>query len=35
MVFPADQTDSSESLPPQINVVLNWHEELKARVPVN
>ena len=35
MVFPADQTDSSESLPPQINVVLNWDEELKARVPVN
>ena len=27
--------DAGEALPPQINVVLNWFEELKARVPVN
>ena len=34
MVFPADQAESSESTRPQINIVLNWFEELKARVPV-
>ncbi len=35
MVFPADQTEGGESSRPQINIVLNWFEELKARVPVN
>ena len=34
MVFPADQPDSGEPARPQINVVLNWFEELKERVPV-
>ena len=34
MVFPADQADSSEPARPQINIVLNWFEELKERVPV-
>ena len=34
MVFPADQSDSSEPARQQINVVLNWFEELKERVPV-
>ena len=34
MVFPADQTQDGESSPSHINVVLNWFEELKARVPV-
>ncbi len=34
MVFPADQSDSGEPARPQINIVLNWFEELKERVPV-
>ncbi len=34
MVFPAGQPDTGEPRRPQINVVLNWFEELKARVPV-
>ena len=34
MVFPADQTEDGASSPSHINVVLNWTEELKARVPV-
>jgi Tol biopolymer transport system component len=34
MVFPADRVDSGEPARPQINIVLNWFEELKARVPV-
>jgi len=34
MVFPADQTDSAETPDEQINIVLNWFEELKDRVPV-
>jgi len=35
MVFPADQADSvAESADEQINIVLNWFEELKERVPV-
>jgi hypothetical protein len=33
MVFPADQTESGV-LGPQINIVLNWFEELKEQVPV-
>ncbi len=33
MVFPADEVDDGPSRP-QINVVLNWFEELKERVPV-
>ena len=33
LLVPADQTDS-EPYQPQINVVLNWIEELKERVPV-
>ena len=34
MVFPADQADSGEPSCPRINIVLNWFEELKERVPV-
>ena len=34
MVFPADQPDSGDTSRPQINIVLNWFEELKERVPV-
>ncbi len=34
MVFPADQTDGEEPPRLQINIVLNWFEELKERVPV-
>ncbi len=35
MVFPADQADSVAETPDeQINIVLNWFEELKERVPV-
>ncbi len=35
MVFPADQADSvTETANEQINIVLNWFEELKERVPV-
>ena len=35
MVFPAGRIEGGESSRPQITVVLNWFEELKARVPVN
>ena len=35
MVFPADQTEGGESSRPQINIVLNWFEELKQHVPVD
>ncbi len=34
MVFPADRPDTGEASRPQINIVQNWFEELKARVPV-
>ena len=34
MLFPADQPDPGEPALPQINIVLNWFEELKERVPV-
>ena len=34
MVFPADRPESGEPARPQINIVLNWFEELKERVPV-
>ena len=34
MVFPADRVDAGESAQPRINIVLNWFEELKERVPV-
>ena len=35
MVFPADQTERGEAAPPpQINMVLNWFQELTERVPV-
>ncbi len=35
MVFPADQADSVAETPDeQINIVQNWFEELKERVPV-
>jgi Tol biopolymer transport system component len=34
MVFPGNQITSSETPRPQIDVVLNWLEELKQRVPV-
>ena len=32
MVFPSNFTESGER--PQINIVLNWFEELRERVPV-
>ena len=35
MVFPADRPDGGEPVRPQINIVLNWFEELKERVPTN
>ena len=34
MVFPADPREASEPDSPEIIVVQNWFEELKARVPV-
>jgi eukaryotic-like serine/threonine-protein kinase len=34
MVFPVDETESGEPARPQINVVQNWFEELRERVPV-
>ena len=35
VIVPADETETTESAPPQqINVILNWIEELKERVPV-
>jgi hypothetical protein len=34
MVFPVDWPDTGEPARPQINIVLNWFEELKERVPV-
>ena len=34
MVFPEGRDESDERVRPQINVVLNWIEELKERVPV-
>ena len=35
MVFPADQANSgTETAAERINIVLNWFEELKERVPV-
>ena len=34
MVFPADRRESKPRPRQNIQVVLNWHEELKARVPV-
>ena len=34
MVYSAAGTDALESATPQINIVLNWFEELKERVPV-
>ena len=34
MVFPADEGEVGDSARPQINIVLNWFEELKQRVSV-
>ena len=34
MVFPADQAEAGETTLPQINIITNWFEELKERVPV-
>jgi len=34
MVFPADLDNLEEAARPQINIVQNWFEELKERVPV-
>ena len=34
MVFPADQAEPGEAASPQINVILNWFQELTERVPV-
>ena len=34
MMIPADRPDSGGPARPQINIVLNWFEELKERVPV-
>jgi hypothetical protein len=31
--IPAGQTETGASIAPQIQVVLNWFEELKQRVP--
>ena len=35
VMYPKSQTDSKGSAPEQINVSLNWFEELKQRVPVH
>ena len=35
MVFPADRTEAGDVSPPQINMILNWFQELTERVPVN
>ena len=35
MVFLADQTEPGEASLPQINMVLNWFQELTERVPIN
>ena len=35
MVFPADRTEPGEASPPQINMILNWFQELTERVPVD
>ena len=35
MIFPADRPDGGEPVRPQINIVLNWFEELKRLVPTN
>jgi hypothetical protein len=32
-MFPKSQPDADKPAAPQINVVLNWFEELKQRVP--
>jgi hypothetical protein len=32
-LIPAGQTESGTIMGPQIQVVLNWHEELKRLVP--
>ena len=34
MLFPADRAESGEPTRPRINIVLNWFEELKERVPL-
>ena len=34
MVFPADQADPGATTTQQINVFLNWHQELLERVPI-
>ena len=34
LLFANDREDS-DTPPPQLNVVLNWHQELLERVPVN
>ena len=34
MIFPPDQTALADPTRPQINIVLNWFEELKQRVPI-
>ena len=33
VVMPASPAEANQQLTPQINVVLNWTEELKQRVP--
>jgi serine/threonine-protein kinase len=35
VIIPSTPVDSSESTRPQINIVLNWFEELKRMVPTN
>ena len=34
VMLPASTTDPGKAAPPQINITLNWFEELKQRVPV-
>jgi hypothetical protein len=34
VVLPENQPDSAAPARPEINIVLNWFEELKERVPV-
>jgi Tol biopolymer transport system component len=34
MIYPAEAATRATPLPPHIDVVLNWHQEVRARVPI-
>ncbi len=33
IALPAGNADSAEAIPPQVNIVVNWFDELERRVP--